>query len=104
MSGSQAKQGLEGRHRLPPTIMAIDEFVEVNLELIAADAVVGSDQPLLQVQKWRTGSEGRISVLKRRHGLERCHYRGHDGMSRWVGFGVIADNLIDMGRVLAAQA
>lgn len=55
-------------------------------------------------QKWRTGSEGRISVLKRRHGLDRCRYRGLDGMSRWVGFGVIADNLINMGRVLAAQA
>ena len=23
-------------------------------------------------QKWRTGSEGRISVVKRRHGLDRC--------------------------------
>jgi IS5 family transposase len=55
-------------------------------------------------QKWRTGSEGRISVLKRRHGLDRCRYRGQDGMNRWVGFGVIADNLINMGRVLAAQA
>ena len=54
-------------------------------------------------QKWRTGSEGRISVLKRRHGLDRCRYRGPDGMDRWVGFGVIADNLINMGRILAAQ-
>jgi transposase, IS5 family len=27
-------------------------------------------------QKWRTGSEGRISVVKRRHGLDRCRYRG----------------------------
>src|ERR1700752_1571894 len=43
-------------------------------------------------QKWRTGCEGRISVLKRRHGLDRCRYRGQDGMNRWVGFGVIADN------------
>src|SRR6516225_9916459 len=25
-------------------------------------------------QKWRTGSEGRISVIKRRHGLARCRY------------------------------
>ena len=25
-------------------------------------------------QKWRTGSEGRISVVKRRHGLDRCRY------------------------------
>jgi transposase, IS5 family len=55
-------------------------------------------------QKWRTGCEGRISVLKRRHGLDRCRYRGQDGMNRWVGFGVIADNLINMGRVLEARA
>ena len=26
-------------------------------------------------QRWRTGCEGRISVLKRRHGLNRCRYR-----------------------------
>src|SRR5215831_4196493 len=55
-------------------------------------------------QKWRTGSEGRISVLKRRHGLDRCRYRGHHGMGRWVGLGVIADNLINIGQVLAARA
>jgi IS5 family transposase len=27
-------------------------------------------------QRWRTGWEGRISVLKRRHGLDRCLYGG----------------------------
>jgi IS5 family transposase len=52
-------------------------------------------------QRWRTGCEGRISVLKRRHGLNRCRYRGQDGMRRWVGLGVIADNLINMGLCLA---
>jgi transposase, IS5 family len=52
-------------------------------------------------QRWRTGCEGRISVLKRRHGLSRSLYRGLDGMRRWVGMGVIADNLINMGRLLA---
>ena len=55
-------------------------------------------------QKWRTGCEGRISVVKRRHGLNRCRYKGDDGMKRWVGLGVIADNLINIGRVLAARA
>jgi IS5 family transposase len=54
-------------------------------------------------QKWRTGCEGRISVLKRRHGLARCRYHGLQGMRRWVGLGVIADNLINIGRHLAAQ-
>jgi len=54
-------------------------------------------------QAWRTGCEGRISVLKRRHGLDRCRYRGTEGMKRWVGMGVIADNLINLGRRLAPQ-
>ncbi len=54
-------------------------------------------------QKWRTGCEGRISVLKRRHGLNRCRDKGDDGMKRWVGLGVIADNLINIGRVLATR-
>ena len=47
-------------------------------------------------QKWRTGCEGRISALKRRHGLRRCLYRGFTGMQRWIGLGVIADNLINI--------
>jgi IS5 family transposase len=57
-----------------------------------------------KAQRWRTGCEGRISVLKRRHGLNRCRYRGEDGMKRWVGLGVIADTLINMGNALAAKA
>jgi IS5 family transposase len=56
-----------------------------------------------QGQKWRTGCEGRISVLKRRHGLRRCIYRGDSGMKRWVGLGVIADNLHHLGTVLAKR-
>jgi transposase, IS5 family len=52
-------------------------------------------------QKWRTGCEGRISLLKRRHGLHRCRYKGTPGMKRWVGLGVLSDNLINIGRALA---
>jgi IS5 family transposase len=48
--------------------------------------------------RWRTGCEGRISVLKRRHGLRRCRYRGPTGMQRWVGLGVVANNLLVLGR------
>lgn len=54
-----------------------------------------------KAQRWRTGCEGRISVLKRRHGLNRCRYKGQDGMKRWTGFSVIADNLINIGTHLA---
>jgi IS5 family transposase len=51
-------------------------------------------------QRWRVGSEGRISVLKRRHGLQRCPYHGADGMDRWVGLGVMASNLLVIARQL----
>jgi len=51
-------------------------------------------------QKWRTGCEGRISVIKRRNGLNRCRYKADAGMQRWVALGVIADNLVNMGRVM----
>jgi IS5 family transposase len=54
-------------------------------------------------QKWRTGCEGRISVVKRRHGLNRSRYKGDAGMKRWVGLGVIADNLVNISRVMAKQ-
>jgi transposase, IS5 family len=38
-----------------------------------------------KAQKWRTGCEGRISLLKRRHGLDRSLYKGQSGMKRWSG-------------------
>ncbi len=55
-------------------------------------------------QKWRTGSEGRISVVKRRHGLRRCRYKGYIGMNRWVGLGIIADNIVNIGRAMEKRA
>ncbi len=55
-------------------------------------------------QKWRTGCEGRISVVKRRHGLSRCRYKGDAGMKRWVGLGVIADNVINIGHAMEKQS
>jgi IS5 family transposase len=55
-------------------------------------------------QRWRVGSEGRISVLKRRHGLDRCRYHGEDGMHRWVGLGVIANNLMSTATCSTARA
>ena len=55
-------------------------------------------------QRWRVGCEGRISVLKRRHGLDRCRYHGLDGMNRWVGLGVIANNLVSTATFSRARA
>jgi transposase, IS5 family len=58
----------------------------------------GRSRAIRAALRWRTGCEGRISALKRRHGLRRCRYRGLRGMERWVGLGVIANNLLVLGR------
>jgi IS5 family transposase len=50
---------------------------------------------------FHAGIEGRISVLKRKHGLDRCLYHGEDGFGRWVGWGVIAGSLAVMGSALS---
>jgi transposase, IS5 family len=50
--------------------------------------------------RWRAGIEGRISVLKRRFGLDRCRYHGEAGMERWVGWGLLAHNLRQISRSL----
>jgi len=43
--------------------------------------------------RFRAGIEGRISVLRRRFGLDRCREHGEVGMDRWVGWGVLAHNV-----------
>ena len=50
---------------------------------------------------FHAGVEGRISVIKRKHGLSRCRNRGRVGFERWVGWGIIANNLTVMGRGLS---
>lgn len=46
-----------------------------------------------KARRWHNGVEGRISVLKRCFGFQRCLYRGELGFSRWIGWGIIAHNL-----------
>jgi IS5 family transposase len=50
---------------------------------------------------WRSGIEGRISGLKRRHKLDRCRYHGTEGMERWVGWGVIVHDLRVIAQAIA---
>ena len=44
--------------------------------------------------KWRTGSEGRISTLKRQYGWDRARLDGTEGARIWAGYGVLAHNLV----------
>jgi len=65
---------------------------------IAGPLGVPAQRWFKRAQRWRVGCEGRISVLKRCHGLFRCRYKGSVGMERWVGLGVIANNLLAIAR------
>ena len=49
-------------------------------------------------RRYHAGVEGRISVLKRKHGLDRCLNHGQDGFERWVGWGIVANNLTMIGQ------
>src|SRR5258707_15588149 len=44
------------------------------------------------------------ALVKRRHGLDRCRYKGNAGMKRWVGLGIIADNVVNIGRTMEKQS
>jgi IS5 family transposase len=54
-------------------------------------------------RRYHSGVEGRISVLKRKHGLDRCLNHGLDGFERWIGWGIIANNLTIIGRKQATN-
>jgi IS5 family transposase len=54
--------------------------------------------------RFRAGIEGRISVLQRVYGLDRCPDHGDDGLARWIGWGIVTANLERIARTLAERA
>lgn len=53
--------------------------------------------------RFRAGIEGRISGLKRARHLNRCPNRGGTGVERWVGWGVITNNLVAIAKKLVRR-
>jgi len=53
--------------------------------------------------RFRAGIEGRIHALRRDYGLKRCRYHGGRGMGRWVGWGILAHNLLKVAEAGAAR-
>ncbi len=53
--------------------------------------------------RFRAGIEGRINVLQRDYGLDRCREHGEAGMGRWVGWGIVTHNLAQIARTVAAR-
>jgi transposase, IS5 family len=60
----------------------------------AARKTIEHSRGFHQLVKWRTGSEGRISYLKRGYGWDRARLDGRQGAAIWCGHGVFAHNLV----------
>ena len=72
---------------------------------------VSKERQAYERQRWfrrgfrfRAGIEGRIRVLKRDYGLDRCRNHGDDGMERWVGWGIVTANLAKIAETQAERA
>jgi IS5 family transposase len=53
--------------------------------------------------RFRAGIEGRIHVLQRDYGLDRCRDHGEAGLGRWVGWGIVTHNLAQIARTVARR-
>jgi IS5 family transposase len=56
-------------------------------------------RPFRRLVKWRTGSEGRISYLKRRYGLNRTLLDGLPGTQTWCGLGILTHNTVKIANL-----
>jgi IS5 family transposase len=65
---------------------------------IAGRASPGSKRTQRRLARYRVGAEGRISHLKRRHGLRRSRLKGSEGERTWTGWAIFAYNVETYGR------
>jgi IS5 family transposase len=61
-----------------------------------ARAAIERADTFVEMVKWRTGCEGRISHLKRDWAWRRTRLRGHAGVRIWCGHGVFGHNLLKL--------
>ena len=61
-----------------------------------ARAAIEHSDVFVDMVKWRTGCEGRISHLKRDWAWRRTRLRGHAGVRIWCGHGVFGHNLLKL--------
>jgi IS5 family transposase len=69
----------------------------------AARKQVERSRGFRRLVKWRTGSEGRISSLKRTYGWHRTLLDGIGGAETWCGLGVLAHNAIKISGLIEAK-
>ena len=69
----------------------------------AARRIVEGQTNFQDLVRWRTGSEGRISCLKRDFGWGRTRIDGIEGARTWCGHGVFNHNLVKIAGLMATN-
>lgn len=69
-----------------------------------ARQAVQRSRGFVRLIKWRTGSEGRISYLKRCYGWDRTLIDSLAGAQTWCGFGILAHNAVKISDLIGDQA
>jgi IS5 family transposase len=89
---SPREVALDGGFKPGPTREALERF-DPERTFIAGRQQPGSRRTQRRLARYRTGSEGRISHLKRGYGLRRTRLKDHQGMQAWTGWGILTYNL-----------
>jgi IS5 family transposase len=86
---SPREVALDGGFQVGPTSQALAEL-EPEKVFISGRQEPGSRRTNRRLQRYRTGTEGRISHLKRRYGLDRSRLKGHEGQQIWTEWAILA--------------
>jgi IS5 family transposase len=89
---SPREVALDGGFQPGPTRRALDSF-EPERTFIAGRQQPGSRRTQRRLARYRTGSEGRISHIKRGYGMRRTRLKDHHGMQTWTGWSILTYNL-----------
>ncbi|HUJ83748.1 MAG TPA: transposase [Candidatus Acidoferrales bacterium] len=89
---SPREVALDGGFNVGPTRQALEAF-KAERTFIAGRQQPGSRRTQRRLARYRTGSEGRISHLKRGYGLRRSRLKDHHGMQTWTGWSILTYNL-----------
>jgi IS5 family transposase len=89
---SPREVALDGGFNVGPTREALERF-DPERTFIAGRQQPGSRRTQRRLARYRTGTEGRISHLKRGYGVRRTRLKGHHGMQTWTGWSILTYNL-----------
>ena len=89
---SPREVALDGGFNVGPTCEALEPF-DPERTFIAGRQQPGSRRTQRRLARYRTGSEGRISHLKRGYGVRRTRLKDHHGMQTWTGWSILTYNL-----------